>query len=121
MDLAYFGPCFEGSTVVITSDGVKEIKDVSIGDIVLTHLGNWKKVTEKFKTEYGLEIHNVGLSLQNNIFLQCTENHDFFSHNELWKSAGSLSGNELLRVPEIRFCKDEKYASPNVRRTCRYW
>lgn len=43
------GPCFTGDVHVLTNKGYIPIKDIMIGDIVYTHLGNWKKVTELHK------------------------------------------------------------------------
>jgi GMP reductase len=44
------GPgCFHGDMKVKTDNGLKEIKDVSIGDKVLTHTGEYKEVVNKFE------------------------------------------------------------------------
>jgi DNA (cytosine-5)-methyltransferase 3A len=37
-------PCFVGNTLITTKRGQKEIKNIQVGDYVLTHKGNWKKV-----------------------------------------------------------------------------
>lgn len=39
-------PCFVGDTLVLTSKGHKPIRDVRVGDEVLTHKGRWRKVKE---------------------------------------------------------------------------
>ena len=39
-------PCFKGDTLVYTDKGYKEIKDIVVGDKVLTHKNRFKKVTE---------------------------------------------------------------------------
>ena len=41
--------CLEGNTWIKTKFGAKKIKDIEIGDEVLTHRGNYKKVTNKAK------------------------------------------------------------------------
>jgi site-specific DNA-cytosine methylase len=44
-------PCFTGDTLVLTYDGYKEIKDVAVGDKVLTHTGKWQRVTSVMKRD----------------------------------------------------------------------
>ena len=39
--------CLAEDTLILTRDGYKPIQDVSIGDMVLTHKGNWKPVIAK--------------------------------------------------------------------------
>ncbi|MGD9381722.1 MAG: LAGLIDADG family homing endonuclease [Candidatus Thorarchaeota archaeon] len=39
-----FGLCLEEGTLVTTKKGVVPIQEVSVGDVVLTHTGSWKKV-----------------------------------------------------------------------------
>ena len=44
--------CFSKNANVLTKDGYKKIIDVKIGDFVLTHKGNWKKVVNCLKRKY---------------------------------------------------------------------
>nr|WP_254452399.1 Hint domain-containing protein [Roseicella sp. DB1501] len=39
-------PCFAAGTLVLTKDGHKPISEVIVGDLVLTHKGRWRRVTE---------------------------------------------------------------------------
>lgn len=49
-DVIWASPdCFTAGTLVWTSKGYKDIKDVECGDLVLTHLGNYKKVYRTIK------------------------------------------------------------------------
>lgn len=41
-------PCFPSGTDIITSDGRKDIKNIEVGDLVLTHTGTYKKVSKTF-------------------------------------------------------------------------
>jgi len=41
--------CVSGETIITCKDGFKQIKDVKVGDYVLTHLGNFKRVEKTFK------------------------------------------------------------------------
>lgn len=41
--------CVSENTLILTKGGIKKIKDIVIGDLVLTHKGNFKKVLKCFK------------------------------------------------------------------------
>lgn len=73
------GECTKGDCNILMGDGTtKKIIDIKIGDIVLTHLGNKKKVIElkKHYTTDGLyEIYFVG----SNIPLYLTANHPIWA------------------------------------------
>lgn len=43
--------CFSGDTTVVTERGIKRISEVSVGDLVLTHTGNWKPVYDTKQRE----------------------------------------------------------------------
>jgi len=44
--------CFIPGTEIITSNGIKAIEDVVVGDMVLTHKGRWRRVYETLKNDY---------------------------------------------------------------------
>ena len=44
--------CFDGNERVMTDNGYIKIKDIKIGDKVLTHTGNYEKVYELIKNDY---------------------------------------------------------------------
>ena len=74
VDLVSAGfPCFTGDTLVLTSDGYKEISKINLGDLVLTHTNTWKPVVTLFEKEnYIWEIKAQGL-----VKTQTTEEHPF--------------------------------------------
>jgi intein/homing endonuclease len=47
-----FSTCADGNTPIITKTGVKKIKDIDIGDYVLTHKGRFRRVLETLKRKY---------------------------------------------------------------------
>lgn len=64
--------CLLPESIVRTEDGWKEIKDISIGDKVLTHTGEFKPVIDKFsqqKTKY------LKIKLSNGKTLKITPDH----------------------------------------------
>jgi DNA (cytosine-5)-methyltransferase 1 len=53
--LAWFSPdCFPAGTPVLTSGGYKPIETIREGDLVLTHLGRWRRVTTTMQTKRSL-------------------------------------------------------------------
>lgn len=65
------GPgCFVAGTLITTKSGKKPIEDVKVGDYVLTHYGNFRKVKGRLarKTNKVMCVNNV----------KCTENHEFY-------------------------------------------
>jgi len=62
--------CFEKDTLVKTNNGNKKISDLNIGDMVQTHMGNYKPVINKFinKTSVMMEINGI----------KCTPDHKFY-------------------------------------------
>lgn len=71
--------CFVGNTMITTDSGYKKIKDVDIGDLVLTHTGNYKRVYNTFifdKKPYCVQLNNDTI---------VTENHEYFVINQKYK------------------------------------
>lgn len=73
--LFYSFPCFTGDTLVLTKDGYKRIKDVEVGEYVLSHDNKYHKVVRSQKTGTkniwqikGMGIHEI----------RCTDNHKFY-------------------------------------------
>lgn len=66
-------PCFLEDELVLTDCGYKEIKDVSIGDKVITHKGNLKEVCEVMVNESD-DIYQVNTTF---LPIKATGNHPF--------------------------------------------
>ncbi len=70
--------CFVPETTVFTADGVKEIKDVKIGDLVLGQSGNYCKVEENFVYQQKDEM--VEVDVKHSIRpLRVTAGHPFWA------------------------------------------
>lgn len=63
--------CVPGNTLVKTQDGLKEITDIKIGEMVLTGHNRYKEVTKLFKFN-----HHVGLRKINDLFV--TSEHNIY-------------------------------------------
>jgi IMP dehydrogenase len=65
------GGCFTPKMEVRTSDGLKKIKDIQIGDEVYTHTGELKPVINKFEYDDYDEIYDIN-------GIEATNNHKFY-------------------------------------------
>jgi organic radical activating enzyme len=98
--------CFVGNTKVATPSGSKRIKDIKVGDLVLSSDGKIitpKKVTKIFqrattKAEI-VKVQVEGDSENTRVF--CTSNHEFFT-NKGWIQAKDLqAGDEINYIDTI--------------------
>lgn len=69
---ANFGLCLEAGTKVVTEKGLQNIEDLTIEDIVLTHRGNWKRVTDTQKLTSKTLIE---ITTQSGKTIRCTPDH----------------------------------------------
>ena len=60
------GFCTLPDTNIITYNGIKPIKDIKVGDLVLTHRGRFKRVTKTFKRKYNGELIKITAWTWNN-------------------------------------------------------
>lgn len=73
------GGCFTPNMQVRTTDGLKPIKDVQIGDMVYTHTGNIKSVIDKLTFDRDEEIYEIN-------GIECTHNHEFYVVHQKYES-----------------------------------
>ena len=82
--------CIEGNQLVNTKNGLKPIKDVSVGDYVLTRSG-WRKVlhSQKTGTKKTIKVNYGGRSIQ------LTPDHQILTDYG-WKEAGTLTSGDVI-------------------------
>lgn len=73
--------CFHPDTLIVTQNGSKPIKDISIGDVVLSFnedlkVNEWKKVVNTFK--YQNTKNTIRVKLKNGKEIICTDDHKFY-------------------------------------------
>ena len=74
--LAWFSPdCFRAGTLVLTSLGMKAIETVSVGEMVLTHRGRWRRVVDTVSKEAA----TVSVRGHGHFALVTTPKHQFYS------------------------------------------
>ena len=116
--------CFVAGTKVWMADGkLKNIEDVEIGDEVITHLGNKKRVLHTHKYENEQTLKRINIAGYNHDIV-CTPSHEFWSINSTinpdyclrnrnlqmknavtttapdWHSADSLKKGDWLLAPK---------------------
>lgn len=96
--------CVKPDTLISTKDGMKEIRDISVGEEVLTHTGNYKKVTKVFKREVNEEVVVIDIKNPGCESLVITKNHKVYIWNNKknyfeWKEAGKLKVDNILIYP----------------------
>lgn len=96
--------CFEENTEVFTfNSGVKKIKDVKIGDRVITHTGAIKTVKQVHKNLLNdRKMYNLKVNNTKNIVV--TGNHKFLiieSNNLIWKQIDEMKTTDYILLPKL--------------------
>ena len=81
------GGCFVPESTVKTKEGLKEIQNIKIGDEVLTHTGEYNRVTNKFEYEKNEELISIN-------GITCTKNHEFYVINKKYENIINESNYE---------------------------
>ena len=107
-------PCFVAGTKVYTSEGYKNIEDVKVGDMVLTHKNRFKKVL-KIGMNKNKEIYRIKAQGIFDTFV--TGNHPYYIREmkyiwdnksrmyrrhfsePIWKEVQSISKNDFIGIP----------------------
>lgn len=102
--------CFNSPAVrIYTSRGWKKIKDIKVGDLVLTHKGRFKKVTQLYirqcdENENIYEIEYKTGNRNNGIVRRITGNHPVLTTRG-WKRVDELTISDKLFTPTF-ICQD---------------
>ncbi|MBU5669550.1 DNA (cytosine-5-)-methyltransferase [Peptoniphilus sp. MSJ-1] len=101
-------PCFSGDTLVTTITGVKPIKDIKVGERVLTHNSKFKEVLNVWKKESD-DLYKI--KYQGSDGLRVTGNHKLYVRSKTengftdayWKECKDLDTDlDYLIVPSIK-------------------
>lgn len=69
--------CHTAGAMVETTDGLKPIEEVSVGDSVRTHLGRFRRVTDTMSFDYHGDMVELGCS-RGNVCIECTSGHPLY-------------------------------------------
>ena len=91
-DLMVDCSCFTGDTLVTTSEGFKQIRDIKVGDKVLTHTGEYRNVITVFEPHLDSVVHvKIGSGE-----LVCTKDHRFLTSSREWLAIDKCRNECLL-------------------------
>jgi DNA polymerase III subunit alpha len=62
LGIPFMPGCLTPGQPIITSQGIKNVEDIEVGDVVLTHKGRYRKVIRTFARPYSGDIYNFILS-----------------------------------------------------------
>jgi intein/homing endonuclease len=88
--------CFKEDALVKTIEGYKPIKDIKIGDKVLTHKGRWRKVTSLIEKDFDGDWYDM--KFRNQLNLSCSYNHPIYTSNREWKFPDEWDGEGCINV-----------------------
>lgn len=94
--------CVTGNTLIPTKDGIKQAKDLAVGDLVWTHKQRWKKVIDAWCLPEKRMVYRVTLS--NGCFFECTGNHRLLFSDGRWA--------------EVYACIQKMVEHPTTKTTC---
>ncbi|PNV72623.1 TIGR04388 family protein [Leptospira inadai] len=106
--------CFTAETLIRTTDGLKRIDQIQVGDFVLSINENTGKVSYKRVTQ--LFVHDVGLihkvTYENGSTLNTTWNHPFYLRSTGWTEVKDIRLNERsVTIASIRNSEKAKVNS----------
>lgn len=108
--------CFHEDTKVFVKDkGSVRIKDVEVGDFVITHKNEYRKVLRKFENKIG-DRKIVKFNTHGSDDIVCTDNHKFFSISKEQLSWGIKEGswNEISYLRTGDFIKSQLLRNDNT-------
>ncbi len=98
--------CFAGgSKVEVLGKGEVQIQDVSVGDMVLTHMGRYRKVIDRHSYKHSGKLRRIFIHGES-APIECTESHEFLAFRQegenkkiQWLRADELFVGDNLLIP----------------------
>jgi DNA (cytosine-5)-methyltransferase 1 len=92
-------PCFTNRTMILTEHGYKHIDKIQKGDIVLTHLGRWRKVTAVMSRKDAQTLIVRGQGFPD---IHTTEEHPFWSCEKISDRPRKFSDPRWVETKSIK-------------------
>lgn len=105
-----FGFCMWPNTCIYTENGVKEIKDITVVDKVLSSDGTYNEVQAIMSREHDDDLYEI-TTWMSNIPIKSSSEHGFkvFENEKyIWKKASDLRVDDILLFPKKRNFKSNK-------------
>lgn len=113
-DAVFVDECLVGDTLIETKGGKKPIKDIKVGELVLsfnekTKEFEYKEVLETFINHTSSKSAKmIKITLENDETIEITENHPVLTENRGWVIAGELAEtDEIVDITFINNIKDD--------------
>ncbi len=90
-----YSNCFPAGMRVYTDEGYKNIEDVRVGDMVLTHKGRFRKVVNTLKREFDGTLSTIKVGANRKVI--STNEHPYLTSNG-WVNAENLTSNDYIKV-----------------------
>lgn len=94
--VTYSFPCFPAGTLVLTSNGYKNIEDIEVGDKVITHTNQYKNVVLVME-KYSKRILRISNYFSGDILV--TEEHPFYARKE--KEINKFDNPEWIKAKDL--------------------
>jgi len=104
---AQLAACFPAGTMISTINGPKPIENISVGDLVLTHRGRYRRVTDTMKREDEL----MRVKIDKLPEMRVTEEHPFFTDQGWIDAADLIPGQHFV---QIGCCAERTNETPTV-------
>jgi intein/homing endonuclease len=111
MNEEYGHYCFTPDTKILTKTGYKQISNINIGEFVLTHKGNFKKVLKKTERKYNGEILKIKTNGSINE-IKTTPEHPFYS--KIYKSKKTQLLKQKNFLHNINFIKAKEITKQHI-------
>lgn len=117
----YVEGCFTKDTLIKSNPSLKLISDIKVGDKVLTHVGEYKKVYQTQKRKYSGNLYTVKVWGDSTSEIKVTEEHPFLcvrrdkanERNFIWKASWipskTLNARDYLLIPVDGVIKSEPF------------
>lgn len=110
--------CLTGDSIINTPTGGKSIKDIEIGDLVLSHTGRWQKVTNKQVRMSSDDIYEL-VTYGRTTRLKITGNHPVLT-NLGWVKVDELDPTKHLVATNLNAEYEENLFTIDLSKHCPY-
>ena len=98
-----YGRCVPPETPIVTSEGIKPMAEIRVGDKVLTHTGRFRRVTKLFDRSYTGKLYTFK-TRGNPVPLTTTDDHPILVYHEgevTWSFANEIELGAFLTRPML--------------------